>query len=611
MNELGELRPSQMIFTFGVGALVDLPRMSGLIMGLDDWNPVDCVEVTEERLLAAIQKRMGAQVTRLLLPPISGDDLRRDPTAPAKGVPVAPFPRWLRCPLCDSLNTIESGVFKLRQDPWHPDQTCYVHETCNKGNRPIALPVRFLLACRDGHLTDFPWIEYVHNGKKPCTPSILTLREFGAAGDASDIMVKCTSCGAERRMGDAFDRERFKIKCPGHHPHLRMVESEPCEQEARTILLGSSNSWFPLILSALSIPSETDKLAQLVSENWGMLKDIPSFDVAKYVTAAQRMPMFAEFTPEAIWTAIEAKRKGVGQVLSEGDNLKVPEWAVLCGAAKHGKHPDFSIRHVAPPLGFEEFFEQTCLVDRVREVRALMGFTRIESKSDFLDVQYKDDGRYTPLSRKAPEWLPVSEVRGEGIFLQLKENVLQQWENTPEVKKLEQEFLAGHLSWRKMRKIEPAAAFFPGMRFVLLHSLAHAIMRQIALECGYTAASLRERLYCLIEEEGSDHAPMAGVLIYTSASDSDGTLGGLVALGEPQPLGRHIQQALEAMRICGSDPLCSEHRVSADGRSIHGACCHACLFASETSCECGNRYLDRSVLVPTFAARGTEFFKGF
>jgi hypothetical protein len=81
-------------------------------------------------------------------------------------------------------------------------------------------------------------------------------------------------------------------------------------------------------------------------------------------------------------------------------------------------------------------------------------------------------------------------------------------------------------------------------------------------------------------------------------------------MGEPQPLGRHIQQALEAMRICGSDPLCSEHRVSADGRVIHGACCHACLFASETSCESGNRYLDRTVLTPTFAARKAEFFRG-
>ena len=103
---------------------------------------------------------------------------------------------------------------------------------------------------------------------------------------------------------------------------------------------------------------------------------------------------------------------------------------------------------------------------------------------------------------------------------------------------------------------------------------------------------------------------MAGILIYTAASDSEGTLGGLVQLGQPVTLGRQIQNALESMRICGSDPLCAEHSPMADGRAIHGACCHACLFAPETSCEKGNRFLDRSTLVGTFAARAAELFAG-
>ena len=101
---------------------------------------------------------------------------------------------------------------------------------------------------------------------------------------------------------------------------------------------------------------------------------------------------------------------------------------------------------------------------------------------------------------------------------------------------------------------------------------------------------------------------MAGILLYTAAPDSEGTLGGLVELGVPLTLGRHLQQALESMRICASDPLCSEHRPDIHGRGIQGACCHACQFSPETSCERGNRYLDRSVLVNTFSARGTAFF---
>jgi hypothetical protein len=174
------------------------------------------------------------------------------------------------------------------------------------------------------------------------------------------------------------------------------------------------------------------------------------------------------------------------------------------------------------------------------------------------------------------------------------------------VQQLQQEFLEAHKGWRKLRSMHPLQEGFPGIRLVLLHSLAHALMRQIVLDCGYTAASVRERLYS--RYPGEDGGPMAGILLYTAAPDSEGTLGGLVELGDPLTLGRHLQQALESMRLCASDPLCSEHRPDSLGRGIQGACCHACQFAPETSCERGNRYLDRSVLVNTFSARGTAFF---
>lgn len=610
MNELGDLRPSQLVYTFGVGALLDLPNTSALILGLDDWDTRYCTEITEERLLAAIQRRLGAQVKKLYLPPMSFDDDSHDLSAAAVGVPVAPFPRWLRCPLCDTLATIDSGIFKLIQDQWRPDKTRYVHASCGKvpNNPPTAFAVRFLLACREGHLTDFPWVEYVHKGNVPCKPSRLTLREFGAAGDASDIIVKCVECGIERRMADAFDRDDFAPGCSGHHPHLRRTDTQKCDETARTILLGASNSWFPLVMSALSLPSSAqDKLALLVGEKWAALKDIPSIEVATYVTAPSRMPEFAGFTAAQIWAAIEAHKQA--QPAGDADpDLKIAEWAVLTQSPPPPPTKDFRVARVAPPSGFAALFEETVLLEKLREVRALLAFTRIESKGDFADAAYIEDGRQTPLSRQNPTWLPTSEVRGEGIFLRLKEDVLQAWENKPAARQLEQEFFASHKTWRSMRKQNPPEAGFPGIRFVLLHSLSHALMRQISLECGYTAASVRERLYCRAVSQ--EHGPMAGILIYTAASDSEGTLGGLVQLGQPVTLGRQIQNALEAMRICGSDPLCAEHGPVADGRCVHGACCHACLFAPETSCERGNRFLDRSTLVATFAARAAEFFTG-
>lgn len=608
MNELGDLRPSQLIYTFGVGALLDLPNTSALILGLDDWDTRQCKEIEEDRLLGAIQGRLGPQVKKLYLPPIAPDDQHRDPTALAIGVPVAAFPRWLRCPLCDTLATLDSGVFKLVQDQWRPDRTRYVHGNCGRSSAvaPTALPVRFLLACREGHLTDFPWVAYVHAQRVPCKPARLTFREFGAAGDASDIVIKCVECGSERRMADAFDREAFAIACSGHHPHLRKVESG-CVEEARTILLGASNSWFPLVMSALSLPQDSaDKLALAVSEQWTALKDLPSLDVARYVTAPSRMPALAEFTAEAIWAAIEFRRQPLGVIVGDGDDLKVAEWKCLTQDTAPSTSRDFLVRRVPAPSGFEQYFEETVLLERLREVRALLAFTRIESKGDFADAGYEDDGRGTPLSRQSPEWLPASEVRGEGLFLRISEDRLQAWESREDVLALEGEFLEAHKTWRRKRRQTPHEAGFPGIRMVLLHSLSHALMRQIALECGYTSASVRERLYC---RPATDvHGPMAGILIYTAASDSEGTLGGLVQLGQPVTLGRQIQSALESMRICGSDPLCSEHMPTGDGRAVHGACCHACLFAPETSCERGNRFLDRSTLAATFAGRSVEFF---
>ena len=271
------------------------------------------------------------------------------------------------------------------------------------------------------------------------------------------------------------------------------------------------------------------------------------------------------------------------------------------------ENKDFKLRRVAPPKDFEALFEDTVLVERIREVRALLGFTRIKSNADFAEATVLKDGRLTPLRRESPTWLPASEVRGEGIFLRIREKMLMAWEAKPEVQNLQQEFLDSHKAWRKLRKIAPMHDDFPGIRLVLLHSLSHALMRQIVLDCGYTAASVRERLYS--RQPGEVGGPMAGILLYTAAPDSEGTLGGLVELGDPLTLGRHLQQALESVRLCGSDPLCAEHRPDTTGRSIHGACCHACQFAPETSCERGNRYLDRAVLVETFCGLSTSFFQ--
>lgn len=504
------------------------------------------------------------------------------------------------------MGTIESGLFELIQDRYRPDQTRYVHRSCTAKKPPTALPVRFLLACREGHLTDFPWIEFVHAGKPICKPARLSMYEFGPSGDVLDIMLKCHSCNTSRSMSEAFD-SKPQFPCPGHHPHLRQIKPDGCPEEAKPILLGASNSWLPQVMSVLSIPDAgEDALAQLVEAQWATLKDVTSLDVAKFVV--KTIPSLMGHSAEQVWAAIEAYRQRITASAPDDDvsDLKAPEWVVFTDPDHAPQGQDFKLTRISPPQNFTAEFEDTVRIERLREVRALLGFNRLESNGDFTDAIFSNEPRYTPLSAKSPEWLPATEVRGEGIFLRLQEKQVIQWENRPAVQALEAEFRLAHRHWRKLRHIDPVDADFPGIRYVLIHSLAHALMRQIALDCGYTAASLRERLYC--RRPGDPHGPMAGFLLYTAASDSEGTLGGLVELGNDLTLGRHLHQALENLRICTSDPLCAEHAPSKDGRGIHAASCHACLFSPETSCERGNRYLDRSVLLPTLSRADTAFF---
>ena len=187
---------------------------------------------------------------------------------------------------------------------------------------------------------------------------------------------------------------------------------------------------------------------------------------------------------------------------------------------------------------------------------------------------------------------------------------MREWAAQKTVRQRDDDFLQSHIRWRKARGIDPPEAQYPGMRYVLLHSFAHMLMRQLALECGYTSASVRERIYAR-DPDADDAAsePMAGVLIYTAAPDSEGTLGGLVGLGEPRELRRHISAALRDAQLCASDPLCAEHDPSQQGMTLHAAACHACMFSPETSCERGNKYLDRSALVATVERDDLAFFR--
>ena len=616
-NKVGELRPSQILFASGVGSVVDLPNLSTMVMGLDDWDITHASELGEERLLAAVRKELSYQVKRLLSPPIPPESTSSIPSpfddVAKVGIPVAPFPAWALCPQCRVLAPLQSGLFDLKTDRYRADQNRYVHSNCSKGKYPpTVIPARFLVACKHGHLDDFPWRYFVHKGNSDCR-GVLRLYEYGVSGSATDIEVKCDTCAASRRMSDAFGElgKKHMPHCRGRHAHLRNFDDAGCAEQMKSILLGASNIWFPITLSALSIPTTVNKLGQLVEKHWTVLEKATSIDILAAFRLIGQLKEFAKYSDSEIWEQVQQKRsspQGNPDTLSVGD-IKTPEWQVFSTADTDLNTADFWLTPVDAPKGYEQCFDKVVLVERLREVRALVGFTRIESPGDYAETGELDEQYRAPLSRQQPKWVPASEVRGEGIFLQFRESAVAQWQQSvPHLKTYDQQSLEAHRRWRRARALDPDANY-PGVRYILIHSFAHALMRQLAIECGYTAASLRERIYS--KSPSDDNGPMAGVLIYTAAPDSEGTLGGLVSLGEPVTLGRHIDQALSQMCLCASDPLCAEHSPLQNTTSLHWAACHACLFSPETSCERGNKYLDRSFLVSTVKADNATlaFFK--
>lgn len=608
---IGQVRPSQLLWTYGPGALIDMPSLSVVTLGIDRWEKSRCQPIEEARLLAAVRKELGPQVDSLRIPPFQkSDDIDVWSAEAYIGVPVRPFPRWLRCVKCGLLSEYDLGLFECKENRYRPEQTRFIHKDCkgSKGDQPAkdadAVPARFLLACRAGHLDDFPWHYFVHSGPSGCKGT-LRFFESGASLQTENLWVKCDDCGASRSMAHAFGKSGKENlpKCRGRHPHMDQFDAD-CKEQARAVLLGATNSWFPITLSALAIPLARDPISQLVRDGWDYFEDLDSeAEVAVTVKTLKKtgaLPGIDKHTPKAIWEVIQQLKSGGADAGVTTADIKGPEWEVLIDPNPPTDWPHFLSKPVVVPKGYEKRIASVLLLERLREVNALLGFTRVEAPEESGNPDERPVR--AALCKDLPDWVPATQVHGEGIFIRFSEDALKTWEALPSVIARSEKLLAGHRGWRNARKLDPDEGY-PGIRYAMLHTLSHLLIRELALECGYNSASIRERIYADVDGD----EPQAGILIYTAAADSDGTLGGLVDLGKPENLGRLLKQALSRAQICSSDPLCSEHEPEKD-RSLHAAACHACSFVSETSCEFGNRYIDRTLLVPTLDVTDAAYF---
>lgn len=357
---IGELRPSQIMFTYGIGAIADLPNLAAIVMGLEEWPRSGSPEILEERLLRAVQAHLGDQVRKLSSLPIVDES---NPTKNLMGIPLAPFPTWLVCPRCDLLAPISSGLFKLDIPFKRPTEARYIHPNCSKSPKypPKVIPVRFLVACDRGHLDDFPWHYFVHKEVSDCNGT-LRLIEPSVSGSLTETMVKCDGCGKTRILADALGVSGGQNMpgCRGRHPHLRSF-NEGCDRQMKTLLLGASNGWFSISLSALSIPTDAAGLAKVVEQNWmtlGKAKSLAGLEGIIDVMEAQgQLQDLSGYDLAAIWEAIAQKRIQGENEAGNPRDLKTPEWEIFATTTTFtGPDPDWQLRPIAPPCGLYRYF---------------------------------------------------------------------------------------------------------------------------------------------------------------------------------------------------------------------------------------------------------------
>ncbi|MGH3187544.1 MAG: DrmB family protein [Streptosporangiaceae bacterium] len=606
-RRVGTVRPSHLMFTGGVGALIDLPNFPVLVRGLDEWRYDTVPEwepLAEPRLLAAVGKLLDAPVAQLRPPPwLDGFDADPNGQPGRVGVPVTPFPQWLRCSACNLLASLDAGIWGFTNDKARrPDEAKFFHQDCpRKKKKPLAVAARFVLACRMGHLDDFPYIAFVHHGGACPEVSHPRLRMADYGGNqVANVEIKCLNCGAKRNISRAMGRrgEETLPACRGRHPHLGTFE--PCQALPMVLVVGASNQWFAQTLSALAVPATgASALQAKVAQLWENLQNVTLPAVLDAFWAMPQFQVLHQWTKEEVLEAIAQHKKeleaGPDQEPGGYPDLRTPEWEVFTAAVPPEPNDDFTLRRdpEGVPAPLTGFLSDVVQAERLREVRALAGFTRLDAP----DPEDPDLVQRAPLSRDKPTWVPASEVRGEGIFLRLDDQLMTRWEERVRDSDVVREHRDAFARFRSNRysdrlqepDFDPMRGW-PEARFIALHTLSHLLIRAIALECGYSSASLSERIYSSPDR--------AGILIYTAVPDAEGTLGGLVSLAEPGPLVHLMQRALRDASRCSSDPLCAERLPKAPADFLHGAACHACLFVSETTCERGNRFLDRRFIVP-------------
>ncbi|MDR1640194.1 MAG: DUF1998 domain-containing protein [Clostridiales bacterium] len=533
----GDVRQYQLISSYGIGSIVDFAKDTVMIAGVDDWDLKDWdIKDSEiENKLFEDRKLFNENLQAItgaefFLSPKTDDG---SPFLKSKDIPSYVFPEMLYCPKCKHL-TRYNGSSK-----------CLFNNEKGYPCRGELVASRFVVCCDNGHIEDFPYSWWVHRGA-PCAsgkehPNI---KMFNASNrsDAASLILSCEDCGKNQPLESAFRENAFSgangYKCTCCHPHLpgkRRSGETQCDAPLKTRLRSSSGVYFPVSFSALSIQPKKPASAAI--------KDRTEADV-----------YFDEY-----------------KVLSRNSPQAEDEYKA---------HP------ADVPEGFEKCLKGVTVIDKLTVIQALKGFTRLRPWHGQA-LGSSEDLRIAPLSDVEKPWLPGIKLNGEGIFFGFSKDAITDWEKR-----------VGDRYDDLIEAFDESLFSDANPRFqtqyVALHTFAHLMIRQLSNECGYSASSLKEKIYSTFA--GSE-SQMHGVLIYLATSDNEGSLGGLISIAEDKAkLKALLEGMLRKAQWCSADPLCVSSRKQGF-LSLNYAACHDCVLLPETSCEFRNTLLDRVSIV--------------
>lgn len=621
------LRRAQLVSPFGVGAMTTGPDgISVMTAGLDAWfrregGGEDSSNLdTSEFRVEEWRLQRYLRVREFRLPP----DYRTQrtlATGPAPNatltVPMVRFPQMHFCR--------NGKCLRMTQLPLHTRG----RKRCPHCEKGWLVQVPFVAICAAGHAQDFPFRDWVHRSLAPACSGALRIRSTGGASLAAQV-IGC-DCGKSRTMGSitegSADRsflssnlaEGEHYTCPGRSPWHGTEEPAGCGLTIKGSLRSASNVYYAVTRSSIYLPQSEDPAIEnvlaLFESHAGLATVLQVFrDTGQRGSAATirnvaraDLEQYPDSTLEAALEAYFSDRKDVPREddagPAEGETeFRRAEFAVLGVAQRHNELESRAFPISDYGSWMAEHFERVILIDRLRETRAMVGFERIVPETRTQVDERKKLLRIQQQGGVSEDWLPAALVYGEGIFFVLREDRLAPWESLATVQQrasLLQHHFDEAASRRHLQERQLSG------RLPMVHTLAHLLINQLTFECGYSSASLRERLYV-----SATPRPMAGLLIYTAAGDAEGTMGGLVRMGRPEHLTRITAQALEGATWCSADPVCMEvGSTSGQGPdSCNLAACHNCALVPETACEQFNRFLDRGLVVGTIEDSGLGYF---